>query len=143
LRYERLLVVAKEAIAITSDDWTLQAFAEALEQAVNGCCLSVEMSAPNYQGVVARGSGFQPSESLIVDLASGPEGGETASKCHTARHIHGSDFTVGEGTKIGKSQCDNHESEMQRDGSISFGRRQLSNPIANDWHNVPISLKTP
>jgi hypothetical protein len=34
------------------------------------------MSAPNYQGVVARGSGFQPSESLIVDLASGPEGGK-------------------------------------------------------------------
>jgi hypothetical protein len=34
------------------------------------------MSAPNYAGVIIRGSGFQPSESLIVDLASGPESGK-------------------------------------------------------------------
>jgi hypothetical protein len=70
----------KKRFAITSDDWTLQAFAEAvpfpIQQAVNGCSLSVEMSAPNYEGVVVRGSGFQSSESLTVDLASGPEGGK-------------------------------------------------------------------
>jgi hypothetical protein len=70
----------KKRFAITSDDWTLQAFAEAvpfpIEQTVNGCHLWVEMSAPNYQGVVVRGSGFQPSESLTIDLASGPEGGK-------------------------------------------------------------------
>jgi hypothetical protein len=43
----------KKRFAITSDDWTLQAFAEAvpfpMEQSVNGCHLWVEMSAPNYQ----------------------------------------------------------------------------------------------
>ena len=62
----------KKRFAITSDDWTLQAFAEAvpfpIEQTVNRCSLSVEMSAPNYAGVVVRGSGFQPNESLTVDL---------------------------------------------------------------------------
>jgi hypothetical protein len=70
----------RKRFAITSDDWTLQAFAEAvpfpIEQTVNGCQLSIEMSAPNYQGVVVRGSGFQPTESLTIDLGSGPEGGK-------------------------------------------------------------------
>jgi hypothetical protein len=70
----------RKRFAITSDDWRLQAFADAvpfpIEQTANGCSLSVEMSAPNYAGVIIRGSGFQPSESLIVDLASGPESGK-------------------------------------------------------------------
>jgi hypothetical protein len=70
----------RKRFAITSDDWSLQAFAEAipfpLEQIANGCRLSVEMSAPNYEVVVVRGSGFQTSESLTVELASGPEGGK-------------------------------------------------------------------
>ena len=70
----------KKRFAITSDDWTLQAFAEAvpfpIDQTVNGCRLSLEMSAPNYEGVIVRGSGFQPSESLTIEMASGPEGGK-------------------------------------------------------------------
>jgi hypothetical protein len=68
----------QKRFALTSDDWALQAFAEAvpfpLEQSANGCRLSVEMSAPNYAGVVLRGSGFQPSETLTINMASGPEG---------------------------------------------------------------------
>ncbi|MGH9642877.1 MAG: hypothetical protein ACRD3Q_10645, partial [Terriglobales bacterium] len=69
----------RKRFAVTSDDWTLQAFAEAvpfpIEQTVNGCRLSVEMSAPNYSAVVLRATDFQPSESLTVEMASGPEGG--------------------------------------------------------------------
>jgi len=62
--------------ALTSDDWNLQAFAEAvpfpIEQTSNGCKLSVETSAPDYAAVVLHGSGFQPNEALTIDLASGP-----------------------------------------------------------------------
>lgn len=70
----------RKRFALTSDDWAMQAFAEAvpfpLEQSANGCRLSVEMSAPNYAGVVLHGSGFQPNETLTINLASGPEGGK-------------------------------------------------------------------
>ena len=70
----------RKRFAITSDDWAMQAFAEAvpfpLEQSANGCRLSVEMSAPNYTDVVLHASGFQPNEMLTVNLASGPEGGK-------------------------------------------------------------------
>jgi len=66
--------------ALTSDDWTLQAFVAVVpfpfEQTADGCKLSLEMTAPYYAGVVLRGSGFQPSESLTVELASGSEGGK-------------------------------------------------------------------
>jgi hypothetical protein len=34
------------------------------------------MSAPNYAGVIARGSGFQPGESLVIDMTSDSEGGK-------------------------------------------------------------------
>ncbi len=63
--------------ALTSDDWTLQAFAETvpfpIEQIANGCRLSVEMAVPNYVGVTVRASGFQPDEALAINVASGPE----------------------------------------------------------------------
>jgi hypothetical protein len=64
--------------ALTSDDWKLQAFAEAvpfpMEQSSNGCKLSVETYAPDYSAVVLRGSGFQPNEALAIDVGSGAEG---------------------------------------------------------------------
>lgn len=64
--------------ALASDDWKLQAFAEAvpfpIEQISNGCKLSVETSAPDYTAVILRGSGFQPDEALTFDVASGTEG---------------------------------------------------------------------
>lgn len=73
----------RKRFALTSDDWSLQAFAEVvpfpIEQTANGCRLSAEMSAPNYVGVIVRGSGFQPNEALNLDLASGPEGGKQAT----------------------------------------------------------------
>ena len=73
----------RKRFALTSDDWTLQAFAGAvpfpIEQSANGCGLSVEMTAPDYAGVIVRGSGFQPSESLTLQLASGLEGGKQQS----------------------------------------------------------------
>jgi hypothetical protein len=80
-------------VALTSDDWTLQAFAEAipfpLEQSANGCKLAVEMTAPDYAGVVLNGSGFQPGESLSVESVSGTESGKqktgaTAAGTYTA-----------------------------------------------------------
>jgi hypothetical protein len=74
----------RKQFALTSDDWTLQAFAEAvpfpIEQKANGCTLSAEMTIPNYAGVTVRGSGFQPNEELSVDLASGPDGGKQKAK---------------------------------------------------------------
>jgi len=67
-------------VALTSDDWTLKAFAAAipfpLEQTSGECRLSVEMAAPNYASVVLHGSGFQPGEALVVEFASGSEGGK-------------------------------------------------------------------
>lgn len=70
----------RKRFALTSDDWAMQAFAESvpfpLEQSANGCRLSVEMSAPNYASVVLHSSGFQPNETLTINLASGPEGGK-------------------------------------------------------------------
>jgi hypothetical protein len=97
----------KKRFAITSDDWTLQAFAEAvpfpIEQTVNGCSLSVEMSAPNYAGVVVRGSGFQPSESLTVDLASGPEGGKQEAKATPQGTYTMAIFPAVKGQKSGKA----------------------------------------
>jgi hypothetical protein len=97
----------KKQFAITSDDWTLQAFAEAvpfpIEQTVNGCSLSVEVSAPNYAGVVVRGSGFQPSESLTIDMASGPEGGKQQAKATLQGTYTMLIFPAVKGQKSGKS----------------------------------------
>ncbi len=70
----------RKRVALTSDDWTLQAFAGAipfpLEKTGNGCKLSVEMTAPDYAAVVVNGSGFQPGESLTVESVSGMESGK-------------------------------------------------------------------
>jgi hypothetical protein len=97
----------KKRFAVTSDDWMLQAFAEAvpfpIEQTVNGCSLSVEMSAPNYAGIVVRGSGFQPSESLTVDLASGPEGGKQQANATPQGTYTMAIFTAVKGQKSGKA----------------------------------------
>ena len=94
-------------LAITSDDWTLQAFAEAvpfpIEQTVNGCHLSVEMSAPNYEGVAVRGWGFQPSESLTIDLASGPEGGKQQTNATPEGTYTAAIFPSVKGQKSGKA----------------------------------------
>ena len=97
----------KKRFAITSDDWTLQAFAEAvpfpMEQTANGCRLSVEMAAPNYEGVVIRGSGFQPSESLTIDLASGPEGGKQHVNATPEGTYTAAIFPLVKGQKSGKA----------------------------------------
>jgi hypothetical protein len=94
--------------AIVSDDSTLQAFAEALpfpiEQTANGCRLSVEMSAPNYAGVVVRGSGFQPNESLTVDLASGPEGGKQQVNASSQGTYTAAILPAVKGQKSGKAK---------------------------------------
>jgi hypothetical protein len=69
----------RKRVALTSDDWTLQAFAGAIpfpiENTANGCRLSVEMAAPDYAGVVLSGSGFRAGESLMVESVSGTESG--------------------------------------------------------------------
>lgn len=66
--------------ALTSDDWKLQAFAEAvpfpIEQTSNGCKLSIKAYAPDYSAVVLLGSGFQPNEALTIDITSGPQAGK-------------------------------------------------------------------
>jgi hypothetical protein len=70
----------RKRVALTSDDWTLRAFAGAIpfpiEKSANGCRLSVEMTAPDYAGVVLKGSGFQPGESLTVEAGSETESGK-------------------------------------------------------------------
>jgi len=97
----------QKRFAITSDDWTLQVFAEAvpfpIEQSVNGCRLSVEMSAPNYAGVVLHGSGFQSSESLTVELASGPEGGKQQATTTPAGTYTAAIFPAVKGQKSGEA----------------------------------------
>jgi hypothetical protein len=93
--------------ALTSDDQTLQAFAEAvpfpIEKSANGCRLSVEMSAPNYAGVIVRGSGFQPGESLTVELASGPEGGKQQTTATPTGTYTAVIFPAVKGQKSGKA----------------------------------------
>ena len=97
----------RKRFAITSDDWTLQAFAEAvpfpIEQTVNGCRLSIEMSAPNYEGVTVHSSGFQPSEPLTVDLASGPEGGKQQLNATPEGTYTAAIFPLVKGQKSGKA----------------------------------------
>jgi hypothetical protein len=97
----------KKRFAITSDNWTLQAFADAvpfpIEQTVSGCSLSVEMSAPNYAGVIVRGSGFQPNESLTLDLASGPEGGKQQTNATPQGTYTMTIFPAVKGQKSGKA----------------------------------------
>jgi hypothetical protein len=70
----------RKRFAITSDDWTLQAFAEAvpfpLEQTSGTCRLSVVMAAPDYAGVVLRGSGFKSNARLSIEVTSGTEVGK-------------------------------------------------------------------
>lgn len=70
----------RKRFAITSDDWSQQAFAEVvpfpLEQVSNGCELHIETASPAYESVVVHGSGFQANELLTVDVHSGPEGGK-------------------------------------------------------------------
>jgi hypothetical protein len=99
----------RKRFAITSDDWTLQAFAEAvpfpMEQTVNGCRLSVEMSAPNYEGVVLRGSGFQPGESLTINLASGTEGGKQQATATPEGTYSAAIFPFVKGQKSGKASA--------------------------------------
>jgi hypothetical protein len=83
------------------------------------------MSAPNYAGVVVRGSGFQPSESLTVDLASGPEGGKQEAKATPQGTYTMAIFPAVKGQKSGKASVAIHDAEMQRGSAISLGRRQL------------------
>jgi hypothetical protein len=97
----------QKRFAITSDDWALQAFAYAvpfpIEQSVHGCSLSVEMSAPNYAGVVLQGSGFQPSELLTVEIASGPEGGKQQATTTPAGTYTAAIFPNVKGQKSGEA----------------------------------------
>ena len=97
----------RKRFALTSDDWRLQAFAEAvpfpIEQTSNGCRLSVEMSAPNYAGVVLHGSGFQPNEALTIDLASGPEGGKQQATATPEGTYTAAIFPALKGQKSGKA----------------------------------------
>ena len=93
--------------ALTSDDWNLQAFAEAvpfpIEETSNGCRLAVEMRGPNYEGVMLRGSGFQPNEALTVDLASSSEGGKQKVIATTEGTYTAVIFPFVKGQKSGKT----------------------------------------
>jgi len=97
----------RKQFALTSDDWAQQAFAEAvpfpIEQSANGCTLSVEMSAPNYVGVLLHGSGFQPSESLAVEVTSGLEGGKQQAAASPAGTYTAVVFPAVKGQKSGKA----------------------------------------
>ena len=97
----------RKRFALTSDDWTLQAFAETvpfpIEQTSNGCRLSVEMSAPFYVGVTVRASGFQPNEALTIDLASGSEGGRLHVAAAPDGTYNAAIFPAVKGQKSGKS----------------------------------------
>lgn len=97
----------RKRFALTSDNWALQAFAEAvpfpIEQTANGCRLSVEMSAPNYVGVIVRASGFQPNEALTIDLASGPEGGKQQATATPEGTYIAAIFPTVKGQKSGKA----------------------------------------
>jgi hypothetical protein len=99
----------RKRFAVTSDDWTLQVFAEAvpfpIEQTSNGCRLSVEMSAPNYEGVVLRGSGFQPGEALTINVASGPEGGKQQGTATPQGTYTAAIFPFVKGQKSGKASA--------------------------------------
>lgn len=99
----------RKRFALTSDDWTMQAFAEAvpfpIQQTVNGCRLAVEMSAPNYQGVVLRGSGFPPGESLTIDLSSGSEGGKQQATAAPDGTYTAALFPFVKGQKSGKASA--------------------------------------
>jgi hypothetical protein len=99
----------RKRVALTSDDWTMQTFAEAvpfpIQQTVNGCRLSVEMSAPNYEGVVLRGSGFQPGESLTINLASGSEGGKQQAIATPEGTYTAAIFPFVKGQKSGKASA--------------------------------------
>ena len=95
--------------ALTSDDWNLQAFGEAvpfpIEQTSNGCKLSVETSAPDYSAVVLRGSGFQPNEALTIDLASGSEGGKQQATATAEGKYTAAIFPTVKGQKLGKASA--------------------------------------
>ena len=97
----------RKRVALTSDDWTLQAFAGAipfpLEKSANGCRLSVEMTAPDYAGVVLRGSGFQPGESLAVESVSGTESGKQQTAATPAGTYTAVIFPRVKGQKSGKA----------------------------------------
>ncbi len=93
--------------ALTSDNWTLQAFAAVvpfpLEQTTHGCKLSVEMTAHDYAGVVLRGSGFQPSELVTIELASGTESGKRQVTTTPTGTYTGVIFPAVKGQKSGKA----------------------------------------
>lgn len=96
----------RKRVALTSDDWTLQAFAGAipfpLEKSANGCRLSVEMTAPNYAGVILSGSGFQPGESLTVESVSGTESGKQQTSATAVGTYTAVIFPRVKGQKSGK-----------------------------------------
>jgi hypothetical protein len=97
----------RKRVALTSDDGTLQAFTGAIpfpiEKSANGCSLSIEISAPDYASVIVRGSGFQPSESLIVETASGGESGTQQTTATPAGTYTAVIFPRVKGQKSGKT----------------------------------------
>jgi hypothetical protein len=97
----------RKRVALTSDDWTLQAFAGAvpfpIEKSANGCTLSVEMTAPDYVGVVLKGSGFQPGELLVVETASGTESGKQQTAATPAGTYTAVIFPKVKGQRSGKA----------------------------------------
>lgn len=96
----------RKRFALTADDSNLQAFAEAvpfpIEQTSNGCRLSVEMSAPDYAGVVLRGFGFHPNEALTIDLTSGPDAGKQQATATPEGTYTAAIFPAVKGQKSGK-----------------------------------------
>jgi hypothetical protein len=97
----------RKRVALTSDDWALQAFAGAIpfpiEKSASGCTLSVEMTAPDYAGVVLNGSGFQPGESLTIESASGAESGKQQTAATPAGTYTAVIFPRVKGQKSGKA----------------------------------------
>jgi hypothetical protein len=64
---------------------------------------SVEMSAPNYAGVVLHGTGFQPGETLAIDMASGPKGGKQTVIATSEGTYAAAIFPLVKGQKSGKA----------------------------------------
>ena len=61
------------------------------------------MSAPNYAGVVAHGSGFKPNEALTIDIASGPEAGKQQTTATPEGTYTAAIFPAVKGQKSGES----------------------------------------
>jgi len=94
-------------VALTSDDGTLRAFATAipfpLEQMSGECRLSLKWPLQTMQAFVLHGSGFQPGETLVVEFASGSEGGKQQTSATSTGTYTTAILPTVKGQKAGKA----------------------------------------